>query len=69
MTKFQKNYLKTIPYIALAISIFFNIYQTKTKNKIENNYFFSDEDREKIRKSHLNAQDCEMNRQPLIENL
>ncbi len=71
MTKFQKTTLKLIPWIALAISLAINIYQFQNRNKniIKQNFAISDEERELIRKNHLNSQDCEMNRQPQIENL
>lgn len=70
MTKFQKNTIKLIPWFALALSLAINIYQFQNKNKnviFENK--INDQEIKKIKKNIINSQDCEMNRQPQIENL
>ena len=70
MTKFQKNTIKLIPWFALALSLAINIYQFQNKNKnviFENK--INDQEIKKIKKDIINSQDCEMNRQPQIENL
>ena len=70
MTKFQKNTIKLIPWFALALSLAINIYQFQNKNKnviFENK--INDQEIKKIKKNIINSQDCEMNRQPEIENL
>lgn len=70
MTKFQKTTIKLIPWLALAISIVINIYQFQNRNKnvnFENK--INDQEIKKIKKDIINSQDCEMNRQPEIENL
>ena len=70
MTKFQKNTIKLIPWFALALSLAINIYQFQNKNKnviFENK--INDQEIKKIKKQIINSQDCEMNRQPQIENL
>jgi len=70
MTKFQKNTIKLIPWFALAISFAINIYQFQNKN--ENVIFdnkINDQEIKQIKKNIINSQDCEMNRQPEIENL
>lgn len=70
MTKFQKNTIKLIPWIALAISLAINIYQFQNRNKnVVVDYKINDQEIKKIKKNILNSQDCEMNRQPQIENL
>ena len=70
MTKFQKKTIKLIPWFALALSLAINIYQFQNKNKnviFENK--INDQEIKKIKKNIINSQDCEMNRQPQIENL
>ena len=70
MTKFQKNTIKLIPWFALAISLAINIYQFQNKNKnviVDNK--INDQEIKQIKKNIINSQDCEMNRQPQIENL
>lgn len=70
MTKFQKNTIKLIPWLALALSLAINIYQFQNRNKnviFENK--INDQEIKKIKKNIINSQDCEMNRQPQIENL
>ena len=70
MTKFQKNTIKLIPWFVLALSLAINIYQFQNKNKnviFENK--INDQEIKKIKKNIINSQDCEMNRQPQIENL
>lgn len=70
MTKFQKNTIKLIPWFALALSLAINIYQFQNRNKnviFENK--INDQEIKKIKKNIINSQDCEMNRQPQIENL
>ena len=69
MTKFQKKFISLLPWIALMISIVFNIQQMSVAKNKDDNYYYSDEEREQIRKNHLRAQDCEMNYQHQIENL
>lgn len=70
MTKFQKTIIKLIPWLALAISIVINIYQFQNRNKnVAVNHKISDQEIKKIKKDIINSQDCEMNRQPQIENL
>ena len=69
MTKFQKKFISLLPWIALAISIVFNIQQLSVAKNKDDNYYYSDEEREQIKKNHLKAQDCEMNYQHQIENL
>ena len=69
MTKFQKKFISLLPWIALMISIVFNIQQMSVAKNKDDNYYYSDEEREQIRKNHLKAQDCEMNYQHQIENL
>ena len=70
MTKFQKKTIKLIPWFALALSLAINIYQFQNRNKnviFENK--INDQEIKKIKKNIINSQDCEMNRQPQIENL
>jgi len=70
MTKFQKNTIKLIPWFALAISLAINIYQFQNKNKnviVDNK--INDQEIKQIKKNIIDSQDCEMNRQPQIENL
>ena len=67
MTKFQKNTIKLIPWFALALSLAINIYQFQNKNK--NVIFENKINDQEIKKNIINSQDCEMNRQPQIENL
>ena len=69
MTKFQKKFISLLPWIALAISIVFNIQQMSVAKNKDDNYYYSDEERDQIKKNHLKAQDCEMNYQHQIENL
>lgn len=69
MTKFQKKFISWLPWLALVVSIAINIQQMKVKKNKDNIYFYTDEEREQIRKNHLRAQDCEMNYQHQIENL
>lgn len=69
MTKFQKKFISLLPWIALMISIVFNIQQMSVAKNKDDNYYYSDAEREQIRKNHLKAQDCEMNYQHQIENL
>lgn len=70
MTKFQKNTIKLIPWFALALSLAINIYQFQNKNKnviVDNKV--NDQEIKQIKKNIIDSQDCEMNRQPQIENL
>ncbi len=70
MTKFQKNTLKLIPWIALAISFAINIYQFQNRNKnVTVDHKINDQEIKQIKKNIINSQDCEMNYQPQIENL
>ena len=70
MTKFQKKTIKLIHWFALALSLAINIYQFQNRNKnviFENK--INDQEIKQIKKNIINSQDCEMNRQPQIENL
>lgn len=70
MTKFQKNTIKLIPWLALAISFVINIYQFQNRNKnviFENK--INDQEIKQIKKNIINSQDCEMNYQHQIKNL
>ncbi len=70
MTKFQKTTIKLIPWLALAISIVINIYQFQNRNKnVTADHKINDQEIKQIKKNIINSQDCEMNRQPQIENL
>ena len=70
MTKFQKNTIKLIPWFALALSFAINIYQFQNRNKnVTVDHKINDQEIKQIKKNIINSQDCEMNRQPQIENL